>query len=467
MPRPLPLSAWPVGPVEAFAQAASCSRRQAARPSFSTSSCSVPEAQHHGAARRRIAHRVVEQVAQQHGQQVASPSSGSGMAARRRPFARQFDAAALGQRQGSRSWPARRPAASRLGRSAQADVADSSARQRQHLRDQPVHAVQAGAELRLRPARALRRFARGCTTSHCARSTASGVRSSCAASAVKRRSRVSRLSMRANRPFMAARQRLELGGRASVGHGRRSSALARCSSAVSSAQGRQRVAHRPAPWPAAAPAAPAARARAGWLPGRRPARRARASSWPAATSHWPRRRLQVVDAPGPAAERIGPRSPTAFGRTAGSRLRGRLSARRPSRVPDRHRQVAHISLRRCRARLRGAAAARRVAQYRQRRDQRGLHLARQADDLGVEQLVDLVPRAARSRRTAPRPTPAARTPAGRAEAGAAGSWCRLSLAAQRIAHAAHGAHDARIDLAAQVVDVHLQRLLSGSAPLQS
>ena len=41
------------------------------------------------------------------------------------------------------------------------------------------------------------------STSHCARSTASGVRSSCAASAVKRRSRSSVDSMRVNSPFMA------------------------------------------------------------------------------------------------------------------------------------------------------------------------------------------------------------------------------------------------------------------------
>ena len=52
-----------------------------------------------GAAFGRVAHGVVEQVAQQHGQQVGVAAQRQGRRALRRPVAAQFDAAALGQRQ--------------------------------------------------------------------------------------------------------------------------------------------------------------------------------------------------------------------------------------------------------------------------------------------------------------------------------------------------------------------------------
>ena len=73
----------PAGGRSARPGVSSCSGESGA-PSFSTSSCSAPDAQHHGAARRRIAHRVVQQVAQQHGQQMAVAEQWQRPAARTR-----------------------------------------------------------------------------------------------------------------------------------------------------------------------------------------------------------------------------------------------------------------------------------------------------------------------------------------------------------------------------------------------
>ena len=55
------------------------------------------DAQRDQTALRRIAHRVVEQVAQQHGQQLIIPPHRHRLGALRRPVAGQFDVATLGQ----------------------------------------------------------------------------------------------------------------------------------------------------------------------------------------------------------------------------------------------------------------------------------------------------------------------------------------------------------------------------------
>ena len=75
------------------------------------------------------------------------------------------------------------------------------------------------------------------STSHWARSAASGVRSSCAASAVKRRSRASVASMRANSPFIACTSGRSSAAVAASPSGLRSSAPRERSSPLSACSG--------------------------------------------------------------------------------------------------------------------------------------------------------------------------------------------------------------------------------------
>ena len=113
----------------------------------------------------------------------------------------------LRQRPGANSVSTSRASAAEIHRLArEACAEDSEPRQRQQLLDQGASRGRSRPAWRRAPARVRRRRGRRpCATCACARIAAIGVRSSCATSAVKRRSLSSSSAMRANRPFSARR----------------------------------------------------------------------------------------------------------------------------------------------------------------------------------------------------------------------------------------------------------------------
>jgi hypothetical protein len=104
------------------------------------------EAQGHQAAGGRIARRVVQQVAQHHGQQLRVAQQGQRLPRFLRPLAGEVDAPALGQRQAIADGllDNRRPVHLVVRHGGGAGSVRFHPRQRQHLRHEPVHAVQPG-----------------------------------------------------------------------------------------------------------------------------------------------------------------------------------------------------------------------------------------------------------------------------------------------------------------------------------